>query len=790
MIGIVFISFFIGLAQNSIFNPDQLRWKEFSFNFQDNFKDSLALWPERVSIQIANKISNGNDPIFFKAYLSSDHQSTINGKSRVLNLELLDDKGALVKRQFHKITGGTAEGHLDLPKKIAPGNYSVKAYTRWSQNYGTDFVAWENIQIGDGDVDRGKVKPSSQISVVPEGGTLLIDYKNRIIVQAPKNQNGIGRIVTKNRKEVAEVSFYSAGVGTAIFKPMEGEEYYLELADGTRSPVPKAKKEGYLLHANNLDEHKAKIRVTSSSPKQELTLIGESGGLLYFKKKLNFDNENTLDITLSKTDFPDGIFHLKLVDDLGTEWAHRPMWIKEQKLQIDISPIDSGEKEDSKIYKIRVTDSYNNPVKAKLAFSANQYGKTSEGNEAAEILEKNNLFAFSEADKLSNRKESFLEDLSLISSKTRTEITSSGEENESTIKFQFQEGLEIIGSAYDLNGNLLSDTKVQVFAKSDKEIWLEETVTDSEGILKLENIHIDGKATLVARTKGDDINSMLVKIVPFDRMQRNNNVIVPYVAKNDEKVGFSQLRNIESFDSEDSEKVIELEEVQVTENAVKRKKMSPSVYGMEVPSSRIKFQDFESPKSLPQLLSELPGVMVRGFGTLNVSASIIGAAGPILWVLDGFPMSQQTAHLGANSEGNLNEVMFLINSVDIERVELFRGADAAIFGARGSGGAIAIYTRRGNEMEQFSTKESEMVFEGYTPKLDFNTYKNGLSKRREIKMNLLYWNPDLQTDMNGEAVISVPTPQDISKIRVDVSAISKDGKIASANRVFSMPLNQ
>ncbi len=110
-----FIIFFffcltVGLAQSLDFNYNKPYWSGLSFDFQDNFRDSLALWPERVMLQIANEHLDANEPLFFKAYLTTEKQPKRYSKSGVLNVELLDDNGTLIKRQIHKIVNGMVQG--------------------------------------------------------------------------------------------------------------------------------------------------------------------------------------------------------------------------------------------------------------------------------------------------------------------------------------------------------------------------------------------------------------------------------------------------------------------------------------------------------------------------------------------------------------------------------------------------------------------------------------------------------------------------------------------------------
>lgn len=738
-------------------------------------------------LQVANTHIKTDEPLFFKAYLTTEKVPKRYSKSGVLNLELLDDSGALLKRQFHKIVDGMVEGQLELPKNSASGNYTVKAYTRWSQNYGPAYVALQKIQIGALVNGEEVMDMASGISIMPEGGTLLSNHENRIIIRIPDQTdtpNRVARILDENRQEVAQVSFYSSELGTAIFKPQKDKLYQLELEDGTLCPIQKAEADGFLLQVNNLDEDLAKIRITASTgtPDSKVTLIGTAGGINYFEKKLDFRDSKVLDVELSKTSFPRGVCMLKLVDNLGEELAHRPIWIAGERLQIHIEPLGLDTDMALKSYKIKVTDPKNTSIKLQLSISANRFDSNTEmmigpenGSPFSGIFEEDKLLDY--------RKESFLKDLDLLSSTEKM----GAEMLDNDIKYSFQKGLEIMGHAYDLNNSLLSHTKIQIVATSEKDVWVGEAETDAQGLLKLKDIQIEGKATLVARTEGDDVKSRLVKIVPIEAMEKKRKVLMPYVSEDKKELAVKQpIVSKESSNMEKAEKTIELDEVEVVEKGVERKKYTPSMYGIDVPPGRVKYQNLEWPKSILQLLAELPGVVVGGAETLNPYAYILNSNGPILWVLDGFPLPQTGggSQMGTPSSSSLSEIMAMVNDRDIERIELVKGPEASIFGSRAAGGVFIIYTRTGNELEHIRRKDGQLVFEGYTTTLDFEEYKEGLSKRKESKINLLYWNPNLETDENGEAIIAIPMPLDgATAVKIEVSTLSLDGKMGSISMV-------
>lgn len=786
----------MGLAQSMDVDHDNLYWKKLSQHLQENYKDSLAIWPERVVLQIANEQVSVDEPLFFKAYLIGGQNVKTFGKSGVLNLELLDSNGTLVKRQYHRVAEGMVQGQIELPKKISPGKYFVKAYTRWSQNYGSHFVALEKIWVGNV-LERAEGDNHAQeIAILPEGGTLLSGHENRLIVKNTSNRanntGDFGIIMDENKQEVAKVTFYTSGLGSAIFKPMENKIYHLQLESGENFPLPEAVSDGYLLHVNNLDDSYAKIRITASASaqKQNVSLIGTSGGITFFEKKLDFGNRNVLDMELAKSNFPFGVFTLKLVDDFEAELAKRPIWIDGNRLQIAIKPVNTHTDSDAKTFKIKVTDETNTPIKSRVAISINRQTPVSVSALENPKIPFGNLSIFTEVIDKKNtsmfRKRSFLQDLDLLASSSHNTMAYSNVDIADASKKSLQKGLELTGHAYDLNDELLSNTKIQVLVSNEDDFWVGEVETDALGLLKLEDIQITGKATLVARTKGDETQSRLVKIVPLSESEiigkgKNQSLAV---SKTPQQTESKKNEVSESLPMDQLDKTIELDEVEVTKTNTKRK-IAPSLYGPSGPFTKVIQQDFDKPMTLAQMLMRFPGVIVTGVETLNPTVRIMGTSGSILWVLDGFPLSQLggATQLGSSSSSPLTDIMALANGRDIERVEFLKGPDAALYGSRASAGVFIIYTRTGKEQASLRRKDGQLDFEGYVPPLDFNKYKESLSRRKENRVNLLYWNPSLETDENGEATITLPKlPEDIV-IKIEATTISKDGKIGFSSFV-------
>ena len=319
-------------------------------------------------------------------------------------------------------------------------------------------------------------------------------------------------------------------------------------------------------------------------------------------------------------------------------------------------------------------------------------------------------------------------------------------DNESGILFPFQQGLELYGFAYDMENNLLADTDIQVMAFSEGDIWVQDLRTDAKGQLFLDDLQLRGEAKFIFRTTGDESQERLVKVIPARNSFDNNSETLAKDIKVKEKKRIYEPTVVQPIDTTG---LIKLDEVIIKKKSVKNR-ANPSLFNYDVEPLRVSIQDPERPKSIPELLLNIPNVIVQGLGSpnprvVNIRSEMAGG-GPILWVIDGFPLSQST---GGTSQ--LVEVMNLIPATDVDKIEFLLGPQAAIFGTRSNGGVLLVYTRTGSNVDRTMRKDAQLVFQGYEANLDFEEYVQDKSRRAKQAMNTLYWNPNIKTDEDGKA---------------------------------------
>ena len=161
-------------------------------------------------------------------------------------------------------------------------------------------------------------------------------------------------------------------------------------------------------------------------------------------------------------------------------------------------------------------------------------------------------------------------------------------------------------------------------------------------------------------------------------------------------------------------------------------------------------------------------IYMRGF------TSLTGDPTP-LFLLDGVP----------------TELFSDIPMQDIDKVEILKGAKAAVYGSRGANGVIAIYTKKGSAQ---MTQEVDLVKAITKKVVGFSGYREFYSPRYTPEnidslmpdhRTTLFWDPDITTE-NGKAALSFFTADDLAYYRIIVEGITDNGRICLGSAKFAV----
>jgi len=114
---------------------------------ENSLKVSNTSFAEKIYLQLDRKVYTNGDTVWFKCIVSNSSEHTPSLLSGVLYVELIGPDESIRQKKIIKIQNGIGHGNFDLDKKIPKGNYLIRAYTQWNQNFDDDFFFEEYIQV-------------------------------------------------------------------------------------------------------------------------------------------------------------------------------------------------------------------------------------------------------------------------------------------------------------------------------------------------------------------------------------------------------------------------------------------------------------------------------------------------------------------------------------------------------------------------------------------------------------------------------------------------------------------
>jgi len=168
--------------------------------------------------------------------------------------------------------------------------------------------------------------------------------------------------------------------------------------------------------------------------------------------------------------------------------------------------------------------------------------------------------------------------------------------------------------------------------------------------------------------------------------------------------------------------------------------------------------------SILNLLYTIPGIQVSGD-----KISIRGSMGNPMFLVDDVEMQ------------DIEEISYMTSS-DIEKIEIFKGANAAIFGSRGGNGVIAITLKEGVTLKastpislaHISPMGYQKAAEFYVPKYEVDSV---LKSEQPDLRTTIYWNPKLIADDNGTVHVKFYTADKANNYSVVLEGITNSGEI-------------
>jgi hypothetical protein len=721
------------------------------------------------------------DTVYFKAYVTAGDRHELSDISGILHAELINTTNKIDQSIKLQITDGVAWGDFALPDTLPKGNYHIRAYTKWMQNEGDGSYFDQEINVGS--INNKIAESAAKAPVVSnkidlqffaEGGNLVTGVQSKIAFKAVgangKGATVNGVITDDENKQVATFASSHLGMGYFYLNPQPGKSYKAELnyADGTKTTInlPMARENGLSLSVDNSEIPRAVVKINANDvfyrkhKGQDFTLLIYSGGkVTTITCKLD---SQTVALDVLKRRLKTGIATITLFSTTNEPLCERLIFVQNYD---QMSLVVNTNKA-----------SYKKRERADISLNVkNRAGDPAVGHFSVSVIDENKVPVDI------NSEHTILTDL-LLTSDLKGNVEQPNyyftDPNEETAKnldlvmltngyrgfewkpllsnaypaiaYQPEKSLEISGMVKRSGGSALHDGTVSLISSSPTNV-LSQPI-GNKGDFAFSNLFFTdtGRFILQAVTpKGDNSTTLT-----YNKETQKLPVISPVLNQGSNDINLLMAGYLENNKKQQENylkynKARMLKEVKI--RAVKRndKYRSSALTGSGYADQVLHFDD-KFPK-----VGSMSQILFSRFPRLD---------GKVRVLVDGTDVQ------------NLND----INPFDVETVELFTRANAAIYG---SNNAVVITTKAKGGLtgkDISSTGILPIAVPGfykarvfYSPKYE-NLEQAG--NRPDLR-STIYWQPELTTEKDGNASFSYFNADGEGSYKIVIEGIDENGNL-------------
>lgn len=741
------------------------------------------------------------ETIWLKAYLvnAATHEP-LAGRQRV-NLELVNVQNNVVKVAFLRTDNGFASGYLELPDSLPPGNYLVRAYTEWMKNFDHDLFFHQELFIHSPikslvtnqrqerhnqrfNQQLVELERTMNIGFHPEGGQLVAGLENRVAFKANDGTGkGVmveGRVLSADGAEITTFSSDQSGLGIFYLEPLSTVDYFarvrFENGSEARVQLPKAAEKSYKIRADILDENLV-VRVNRNfdlvSPDQspEVLLLIQSRAKVYFATS-GILSDRTWSVSVPLEVLPTGICQIVLFDAKNIPLSERMVFINHHDInEVAIDVFQLAEQTPSG-FEINVNLDFGILQGGSGSFSMAVTTMTgdskplpSTSNIASDFMLTSDLKSnvTSPRNMLSGRRQADSRAMDLVmmtNSWGRFNWHDLVRNKFPEIKFQPTENLSFAGRVLSPDRRALGSgiqVRMRMLGTRPTEI---SAITDREGNFVFDNLSFTGSIPVELSASS------------FPEARRSE---LRLFGITPEKVTFPVSPNTRP------QPVAGLtgQRTRATYADVSRL----SVHRTSSESTNVE-TSLATPDQIIYIREETTQRFRTVFDVLRTKASGLNMSGGRIIIRGPSSIRGSSEPLfGVDGSFTSRDHVFNIRTSDVERIEIFKGPSASIFGVRGAGGVIMVHTR--TSIDDFPLRASYNVM-GFQPEKAFTTTREnypeatGLAPEKTLK-----WSTDLHPEEDGTATLWLRFDSRPENIRIIIQGIDGAGNLFFGERFLN-----
>ena len=734
-----------------------------------------ANFQEKIYLHLDNPYYIAGEDIYFKGYITNAY-TNIPGKVSNVMTDLYDSDNKLISTHKSHVKNGLTVGNISLPDTLKNGIYSIVSYTNWMKNYSKDFFFRKDIQIYGTRNNKIENKHNSSeidLQFFPEGGYMVDSLLSTVAFKAT-NTSGEGIKIAANLydnlgNKLDSISGNELGMGIFTLKPNPEEEYYVQLKNSDKKyKLPSQLKRGIVMSINNSEKRYLDVILEKQGIlNKDVLIVFQSAGNIHYYMEIEVTPKGVY-TSILKSKLPKGICQVT-VFDLATQEP-----IIERMVYIDsIKPLDINVVPEKHEYttrekvvtRLKVTDSKGVPVKACFSLSVsnrnsdmdadNIYSSLLLTSELKGKIERPNYY-------FQNNNPNAKRDLDyLMLTQGWRRFTWIDILNPKPIKHNYSfemGGLFSVKNRLISNGNPVANKSISILLANKLVTYQSES--NADGMLKIIISDFHGNETFLYKIT-EDVNKMVAIDNSFQSFSENKN----FYSASQEKYYKKELQN-HRITSSYKPKLLATD--------------SPQYNYKFLYDKSINLRDYIAFSSMTEVFREiLSGVLLRKNKQSEPEIILLYTKrnkkyeSEPLYIVNGIPTFNTKYVL--DLEPSIVESIGVINSPE----------NLGRFGEFGKYGVIVINVKEdiAANSDEGTIKISgyDIVKEFYQPK-----YENTEIKNNSIPdfRSVLYWNPNVTTDENGEALVDFYTSDEVSNYHITVEGLSSTGQIGTLNQEF------
>ena len=777
---------------------------------EDFFLIQLAVYPqEKLHLHTDRDYYVSGEKIWFKAYVTDAATFQYPTLSRYVHVELINSNDSLINRVIIRPENGMFYGYLPISNDIFEDNYTLRAYTRYMENLGDDYFFKKNIRITNSDIAGRYTKhgknptnhsPGFDVSFFPEGGNLVENAFCKVAFKA-LNQNGYaetisGIIIDETGAEITMVQTEYAGMGAITYIPQAGKRYFLKCQnnDGLEKQFELPQPDAHAISLTVVQRNKMitiGVRRSTNSSAIPCYLLGHCRGMVFYFSSFGSINDF---INFPEESLPTGVLQFVLFDEQLNPLSERLVFNKNSYIQVKVDfQTDKPSYEKREKVTATLTPSLSEGVGEDL-LSHLSVAITDDKDIAVDstttilstLLLSSELKGYIEnpAYYLMDNQESAiaLDYLMLTHGWRRYNIPEVVKENYETPRIPFQTSQRISGK---LQGGIRSrpvpDSEILIMAK-EGDFGL--TKTDENGKFIFDNFEYPDSTSYFVQALDSRASYLIEPVLNDESFPKLTHAPQSLFSK--QKIKNLETKEEAGMDTflekaeqrskyDDDMRVINLEEVEVVAPRIE-KKNEPRLQFWANSSSDLIIRREEFEKRNPILVADI---------LRNVS----GLGGKPLVLIDGIVHEWPERSQSDPPPPPYDSPLETVSVHDVESIDVFKFASAAMFGTRGAGGVISITTRRGidviREIEKIREEKAHNYTHytplGYQKPVEFYSprYETLEAKYQSIPdyRTTIFWKPDIVIDEDGEASFEFYTSDFPTTYSVVIEGLTTDGRI-------------